>query len=69
MLAFSALALGMSRPALRKWWRRFHQNGEAGSEDLSRRHYNCPQQKVFEQEAELDFGTAKTATLLIHSCR
>ncbi|MDQ4119991.1 MAG: IS481 family transposase [Acidobacteriota bacterium] len=39
---------GISRPTLRKWWRRFRQNGIAGLEDLSRRPHNSPKRKIFE---------------------
>ncbi len=41
---------GISRPTLRKWWRRFQVEGKTGLEDRSRRPHNSPEQKVFERE-------------------
>src|SRR3712207_7007874 len=43
---------GISRPTLRKWWRRYRAEGEAGLEARSRRPHRSPDRKVFaEQEA------------------
>ena len=43
---------GISRPTLRKWWRRYQAEGEAGLEDRSRRPHRSPGRKVLaEQEA------------------
>ena len=43
---------GISRPTLRKWWRRYQANGVAGLKDESRRPHHLAKQKVFaEQEA------------------
>ena len=43
---------GISRPTLRKWWRRFQSEGEAGLIEKSRRPHRFAAQKVFaEQEA------------------
>lgn len=44
---------GISRPTLRKWWRRYQAEGEAGLEDRSRRPHRSPQRKVFEREEAL----------------
>jgi len=44
---------GISRPTLRKWWRRYQAEGEAGLEDRSRRPHRSPQRKVFEREETL----------------
>jgi len=43
---------GISRPSLRKWWRRYQAEGEAGLRDRSRRPHASPGRKVLaEQEA------------------
>ncbi|TIR15130.1 MAG: helix-turn-helix domain containing protein, partial [Mesorhizobium sp.] len=43
---------GISRPTLRKWWRRYQADGEVGLIDHSRRPYRLATQKVFaDQEA------------------
>ena len=43
---------GISRPTLRKWWRRYQAEGMAGLETRSHRPYRSPNRKVFaEQEA------------------
>ncbi|MBU6482920.1 MAG: helix-turn-helix domain-containing protein, partial [Nitrospirae bacterium] len=39
---------GISRPILRKWVRRFHEAGEAGLLNRSRRPMRLPNQRVFE---------------------
>lgn len=41
---------GISRPTLRKWWRRFVKSGEAGLNQLSRRPYHSPNRKVLDEE-------------------
>ncbi len=41
---------GISRPTLRKWWRRFQKMGEAGLEELSRRPHHSPNRKVLDRE-------------------
>jgi transposase InsO family protein len=50
---------GISRPTLRKWWRRFQQNGTAGLEDLSRRPRNSPKRKIFEIQTTWIFDLRK----------
>jgi transposase-like protein len=43
---------GISRPTLRKWWRRYQADGEAGLVEHSRRPHRLAAQKVFaDQEA------------------
>ena len=43
---------GISRPTLRKWWRRYRAEGEAGLEARSHRPHRSPNRKIFaEQEA------------------
>ena len=43
---------GISRPTLRRWWRRYRAEGEAGLEARSRRPHRSPGRKVLaEQEA------------------
>jgi transposase-like protein len=43
---------GISRPTLRKWWRRYQAGGVAGLETRSHRPHRSPNRKVFaEQEA------------------
>lgn len=41
---------GISRPTLRKWWRRFQSSGKDGLNELSRRPHNSPKRKIFEKE-------------------
>lgn len=52
---------GISRPTLRKWWRRYQTDGVAGLEDESRRPRHLAKQKVFaDQEAlVLDLGRSR----------
>jgi transposase-like protein len=43
---------GISRPTLRKWWRRYQAEGPAGLEARSHRPHRSPNRKIFaEQEA------------------
>lgn len=44
---------GISRPTLRKWWRRYQAEGEAGLRDRSRRPHASPGRKVLAQQEEL----------------
>lgn len=43
---------GVSRPTLRKWWRRYQSEGEVGLRDCSRRPLRSPARKVGEAEEE-----------------
>src|SRR3954469_4072292 len=44
---------GISRPTLRKWWRRYQAQGTAGLEEQSRRPHSSPGRKVLEREEGL----------------
>ena len=44
---------GISRPTLRKWWRRYQAQGTAGLEEQSRRPHRSPGRKVLEREEGL----------------
>src|SRR5215218_5941868 len=44
---------GISRPTLRKWWRRYHSQDTAGLEEQSRRPHSSPGRKVLEREEGL----------------
>jgi len=44
---------GISRPTLRKWWRRYRAEGPAGLEGRSRRPHRSPGRKVLEREEGL----------------
>ena len=44
---------GIARPTLRKWWRRYRAQGEAGLETRSRRPRRSPNRKVFADEEAL----------------
>jgi transposase-like protein len=44
---------GISRPTLRKWWRRYQAEGVAGLEERSRRPRSSPGRKVLEREERL----------------
>jgi transposase len=44
---------GISRPTLRKWVRRYKEDGIEGLKSLSRRPKHSPKTKVFEREEEL----------------
>ena len=41
---------GVSRPTLRKWWRRYQEAGVAGLESQSRRPHSSPAAKVGDRE-------------------
>lgn len=47
---------GISRSILRKWWRRYQAEGEAGLHDRSRRPHHSSNRKVFAPEMELILG-------------
>jgi transposase-like protein len=44
---------GISRPTLRKWWRRYQAEGEAGLETRSHRPHTSPGRKVFDEQEAL----------------
>lgn len=43
---------GISRPTLRKWWRRYQQSGEVGLASQSRRRHHLPEPKVKPSDTE-----------------
>jgi transposase InsO family protein len=54
---------GISRPTLRKWWRRYQTHGEKGLFSQSRRPHHTPGQKVFEREQALILELRQTRNL------
>lgn len=60
---------GISRPTLRKWWRRYKEAGPAGLEDSGRRPASSPNQKVFEREAALILALRRAENLGVHRLR
>ena len=70
---------GISRPTLRKWWRRFQQHGDEGLSSHSRRPSNSPQRKLDGPKEALILDLRRTrqlgpqliqAELLrLHNCR
>src|SRR5690606_11019790 len=50
--AFVCRRSGISRPTLRKWWRRYQEFGEAGLTSQSRRPKQSPSQKVFSDQEQ-----------------
>jgi len=44
---------GIARPTLRKWWRCYQAEGEAGLQDRSKRPHSSPGRKVFAEQEEL----------------
>ena len=57
---------GISRPTLRKWWRRYQEAGPQGLADTSRRPASSPNQKVFAREQALILELRKTEGLGVH---
>lgn len=60
------LRFGVSRPTLRKWWRRYKETGLVGLEDTSRKPASSPNQKVFEREEGLILGLRRSESLGVH---
>lgn len=60
---------GISRPTLRKWWRRYQAEGEAGLQDRSRRPHHSPNRKVFAPETELILGLRRERRLGVKRLR
>jgi transposase-like protein len=54
---------GISRPTLRKWWRRYQQSGEAGLVSLSRRRHRLPPPKVKPTDTEAILALRKQRKL------
>jgi len=57
---------GISRPTLRKWWRRYQEAGPAGLADTSRRPTSSPNRKVFAREEALILELRKSEGLGVH---
>src|SRR3712207_1045793 len=60
---------GISRPTLRKWWRRYRAEGEAGLGDRSRRPHGSPSRKVFAEQEALILGLRRERRLGIKRLR
>ncbi len=60
---------GISRPTLRKWWRRYQVLGIAGLEEESRRPRHSPARKVFDREEELTLQPCRERSLGIKQLR
>ena len=54
---------GISRPTLRKWWKRYRASGQAGLADLSKRPKSSPMSKVTKQFEELILEMRRTRNL------
>jgi DNA-binding GntR family transcriptional regulator/transposase len=57
---------GISRPTLRKWWRRYQEAGPQGLADTSRRPATSPNRKVFAREEALILELRKNEGLGVH---
>ncbi len=53
----------VSRPTLRKWWRRYQAEGVAGLTDRSRRPYRSPSRLVFATEEDFIVSLRKSRQL------
>jgi transposase InsO family protein len=60
---------GISRPTLRKWWRRYQAEGEAGLVDKSRRPHRLSAQKVFDEQDALIVSLRRQRRLGIRQLR
>jgi len=60
---------GISRPTLRKWWRRYQGEGEAGLVDKSRRPHRLAAQKVFADQEKLILALRRERRLGIKQLR
>ena len=60
---------GISRPTVRKWWRRYQAEGLAGLTDESRRPHHYPGQKVFAEQEELILALRRSRQLGIKQLR
>ena len=59
---------GISRPTLRKWWRRYQALGMAGLEEQSRRPHSSPGRKVLEREEGLILQLRRSASSASSGC-
>ena len=60
---------GISRPTLRKWWRRYQADGVAGLKDESRRPRHLAKQKVFADQEALVLDLRRSRHLGIKQLR
>ena len=60
---------GISRPTLRKWWRRFQSEGEAGLVEKSRRPHRPAGQKVFPEQEDLILALRRERRLGVKQLR
>ena len=54
---------GISRPTLRKWWKRYCEQGIKGLESLSKKPLHSPNKKVFENDEELILSLRRSRNL------
>jgi len=54
---------GISRPTLRKWWRRYSESGIAGLESHSRRPHHSPNQQIHSKEETIILEIRATRNL------
>lgn len=66
---FVCSRFNVSRPTLRKWWRRYKEAGIEGLKDSSRKPASSPNQKVFAREEALILALRKTENLGVHRLR
>ena len=59
----------VSRPTLRKWWRRYQEAGLEGLKDSSRKPASSPNRKVFAREEALIVALRKAENLGVHRLR
>ncbi len=60
---------GISRPTLRKWWRRYQEAGPEGLVDTSRRPASSPNRKVFAPQEALILDLRKREGLGVHKLK
>ncbi len=60
---------GISRPTLRKWWRRYQTDGEAGLVERSRRPHRLATQKVFSDQEALILSLRRERRLGVKQLR
>ena len=60
---------GISRPTLRKWWRRYQAEGVVGLEERSRRPHRAAGRKIFAEQEALILELRRTRQLGINQLR
>ena len=66
---FVCSQFNVSRPTLRKWWRRYQEAGVEGLKDSSRKPASSPNRKVFAREEALIVALRKAENLGVHRLR